>query len=211
MAIIAADSGSNFKLVPPGNHIARCYRMIDLGTQPVEREGVTKLQHKIRIGWELHGVDDDGNPLVQDDGRPMTVTKQYTLSLGKVATLRADLESWRGRPFTDEELRGFDIGKLLNVYCMLQVIHNASNGKTYANIASISKVPAALKNTLPAPVLPAELFDINEPDMALFDTFHDKLKETIRGSTEWRERNGAAMQPATAGGGYSDMDDDIQF
>ena len=77
MSFIVEDTGpaSDFKQVPAGLHLARCYRIIDIGTQRSEYDGVEKKQRKISLFWELHGEDDDGNKLVTDDGRPMAIFK----------------------------------------------------------------------------------------------------------------------------------------
>lgn len=194
MAIIASDTGGSFKPVPQGVHMARCYRVVDIGTQQVEWEGEKKLQRKCVIGWELFGEDEDGGPLEDDGGMPLTISKRYTVSLGRNAKLRADLEAWRGRAFTDQELKGFDIANLLGAYCMVNVTHNSRDGKTYSNIASISPVPAALKNAKPAGVHKNELFDLTSPDMDVFGRFHEKLQEIIKASLEWQSANGVRKQ-----------------
>ena len=62
----------------PRAYIGRCYKQIDLGTQLSSGQFGEKLQHKIRIGWELFGDDEDGNPLTIDmDGKemPLTISK----------------------------------------------------------------------------------------------------------------------------------------
>lgn len=186
MGLTVSDSGGgDFKRTPAGVHIGRCYRIVDLGTQEETYEGETKLMPKLAIYWELHGEDEEGKPLVNDNGEPMTIWKEYTASLGKKAKLRSDLESWRGRAFTDEEAKGFEVPKLLNAYCMVNVTHKTSQqGKTYATVTSLTPLPAALRNAKPAAVLPSAVFDLNHPDERLFETFHDKLKEKINNSME---------------------------
>ena len=122
MGFVASDSGgSNYKRVPAGAHVGRCYSLIDLGTQLSSGQYGEKLQHKIQIKWELFGEDEQGAPLVSDDGSPMTISKSYTLSLSDKASLRKDLASWRGRDFTEEEAKAFDVTKLLGAYCMVNV------------------------------------------------------------------------------------------
>ena len=92
MAFIAADNGGgNFKTVPAGVFIGRCYELIDLGTQ-VNETGLYagKSNHRIKIGFELFGEEDDGTPLTIDvDGKtmPLTITKDYTVSLHEKANL----------------------------------------------------------------------------------------------------------------------------
>lgn len=200
MAFIASDSGgSNFKRVPSGAFIGRCYSLIDLGTQHTDGQYGPKDQHKIQIGWELFGEDDDGNPLtVEFDGRtmPMTIKKSYTVSLHEKSGLRRDLASWRGRDFTDEEAKAFDISKLLGAYCMVNVTTSENNGKTYSNVAGLTKLPTALKDSKPSPVHGNILFDLDNPDMALFEGFHEKLQEAIKKAPEWKGKGRAETAPA---------------
>ena len=200
MAFIASDSGgSNFKRVPSGAFIGRCYSLIDLGTQHTDGQYGPKDQHKIQIGWELFGEDDDGNPLtVEFDGRtmPMTIKKSYTVSLHEKSGLRRDLASWRGRDFTDEEAKAFDISKLLGAYCMVNVTTSENNGKTYSNVAGLTKLPTALKDSKPSPVHGNILFDLDNPDMALFEGFHEKLQEAIKKAPEWKGKRRAETAPS---------------
>ena len=78
--MIVEDTGGNFERCPSGVQLARCYRIVDLGTQKTEWQGQTKYLHKIMVGWEIHGSRDDGTPLKMNDGRPFAIFKNYTLS-----------------------------------------------------------------------------------------------------------------------------------
>ncbi len=210
MALIATNNGTDFKPVPQGAHVGRCYRVIDLGTQTTEFQGKKRQARKVMIAWELFGEDDDGQPLQTDEGKPLSISKRYTLSLSEKASLRADLEAWRGRSFTDDELAGFDLKQLLGIYAMVNIKHDSNNGKTYANVAGLSPLPKPMRENKPIPVNPNQFFDVTEPDQKVFDTFSDKLKETIQGCAEWNKQSAnaaAKKEPATVG----DMDDDIPW
>lgn len=190
MGFIASDpgNGGNFKRVPAGVYIGRCYSIIDLGTQTSNGQYGEKHQHKIRVAWELFGEDENGQPLTIDvDGKemPMTISKSYTVSLHEKAGLRKDLSAWRGRDFTDEEAKAFDVSKLIGAYCMVNVTTSENNGKTYSNVGGLTPLPSALKNAKPAPVHGHVLFNLDEPNMAVFATFHEKLQEVIKSSPEW--------------------------
>lgn len=111
--------------VPAGTHLALCYRVVDLGTQPDSGYGA---KEKIVLFFELPHE----RIVVDGRERPMGISKFYTKSLGKKASLRKDLESWRGRPFTAEELTGFDMKKILGVGCQLQVIDDEGKSKISA-------------------------------------------------------------------------------
>lgn len=223
MGFLASDTGgnSNFKRVPPGAYIGRCYSLIDLGTQLTSGQYGEKLQHKIRIGWELFGEDENGEPLtVEFEGKvmPMTVNKSYTVSLHEKAGLRKDLAAWRGKDFTEEEARGFDVQKLLGAYCMVNVTTSESNGKTYSNVAGLTPLPGALKNAKPAPVHEHVVFDLDKPDMTVFGGFHEKLQDAIKRSPEWARMNRSALQygqqyaaPAAVSAGFEPEVEDIPF
>ena len=217
MALIAASTGGgDFKPVPAGMHMARCFRVIDLGTQRGEWKGKEKWNRKVLLQWELYGEADDGTPLKLDDGRPMSVSKRYTLSLGDNAQLRADLKSWRGRDFTLDELAGFDISALLGIGCMLNVAHDTKDSKTYTNVASVTPIPKVMRETFPKAINPQIIFDVSEPNMEALATFSERLQETIRGCREWhkvpasKHASDSAMEPANTHV-FNDMDDDIPF
>lgn len=136
MSIIARDSGNkDFEPAPEGMYPAVCCDVVDRGIVTT----AWGTSHKVQIRWQL-----DGNEAgIRDDGKPWLVVRQFTLSLHEKATLRKFLESWRGRRFTDQELKdGFDLERLLNVPCILQVIHDMSaDGKTYANVQNVMPLP----------------------------------------------------------------------
>lgn len=205
-SLIASDSGnSDFKRVPVGVFAARCWSLVDLGTQRVEYQGDVKYQRKVQIGWELFGEDENGESLITEDGRPMTISKRYTLSLSQKSRLRPDLEAWRGRPFTDEEAKGFDLHNLIGAPCMLNITHTERNGKTYSNVASITPLPKALRETLPEIGNDPRLYVVTDGENDVFETFHDRLKETIRQSEEFQGMK--ARDPASASSGFDDSDD----
>ena len=203
MAFIATDSGGgNFKRVPHGAYIGRCYSLVDLGTQLTTGQYGEKMQHKIRIGWELFGEDENGQPLTIDvEGKemPLTITKGYTVSLHEKSGLRRDLAAWRGKDFTAEEAMGFDVSKLIGAYCMVNVTITETGGKTYSNVAGLTPLPGALKNAKPSPVHENIMFDLDKPDMKVFSGFHEKLQDAIKKSPEWQKHSKANSN------GFEDM------
>ena len=211
MSFIAKDSGGGtFKKVPPGAYIGRCYSLIDLGTQFSDGIHGPKNNHKIKIGWELFGEDEDGMPLtVAVDGKdmPMTISKSYVVSLHEKSNLRKDLSAWRGKAFSDDEAKGFDVAKLLGAYCMVNATLSETNGKTYTNVAGLTPLPGALKNAKPAGVHALVTFNLDKPDMQLFATFHEKLQDAIKTSPEWAKHQGRAPASNAMPGGFDDVPD----
>lgn len=204
MIIAKSDSTSNFTPVPPGMHLARCYRIVDCGTQKSVWKGEEKHLRKIMMQFEIHGEDDDGKPLVTAKNEPMSISKNYTLSLHENARLSLDLESWRGVAFTADERRGFSLEKLLGVWAMISITKSIGNdGNEYTNISNINPVPASVKKAgLPEGHNAPKIFSLDSPDMALFETFSDKLKAKISSSPEWKS-TGKSFDASTA---FDDLD-----
>jgi hypothetical protein len=152
----------------------------------------------VLLGWELECEPE------REDGTPHVVWRRYTVSLHKKAEMRKTLEAWRGKNFTQEELDGFDLKNIAGKGCIITITHTEKDGQTYANIASVSALP----KKMPAPTLskPPTLFDVDEPDQAVFAAFSEKLQDLIRSSAEWQRRAEAGgEQPPPVG------DDDIPF
>lgn len=131
MPIIATEGSSKtFTPAPAGLHQAVCVDVVDLGLVKTTYDGETKTKLMVRVIWQI----DDVNP---EDGKRFTASKRYNNTLHEKGTLRKDLESWRARPFSADELKGFDLERLLGVNCQINVQHRTANGKTYANVVSI--------------------------------------------------------------------------
>ena len=140
MPTVVSDSGGrDFDPAPEGLFSAVCCDVVEKGKQPSKfQEG--KLVEKVQVRWQLG--EEAG---FRDDGKPWLVVKTYTASLNERATLRQDLERWRGKRFSEEELKGFDLDKLLGAPCLIQLMHNESEtGRTYANVESITPLPKAM-------------------------------------------------------------------
>jgi hypothetical protein len=182
--MIISDNSKEFKIAPAGLHMARLFSCIDLGHQATEWAGETKIMHKVVLTWELHGNDDQDQPLKTDDGKPLIVSKRYTVSLGDQARLRQDLEAWSNKKMTAEDRKKFDLRNLLDKFCMVNITHS-EDGK-YANISGISPVPSALRNAQPNGINPTLHFWLAEFDQAKYDSLPKYYKEKITESSEWR-------------------------
>ena len=215
MSFIVEDTGGNFERCPPGMHLARCYRIVDLGTQKSEYMGEVKYLHKIMLGWEIHGADENGKALKMMDGRPFAIFKNYTLAWSEKANLRIDLQAWRGKAFTQEEMRKFYLQNILGAWCMLNIIERqGQNGNTYSNVSSVTPVPSVIKQSgLPQAINKNEMFNLQKPDMAIFETFSENLKTKITSSPEWEKLQGkiSTPEPTAPPSTQLDPDEDIPF
>lgn len=179
--------GAQRELTPSGNHIARCYEMIHVGTNKELLPTGEKIMNKVRITWEL-----PGELRVFDEAKgeqPMVISKEYTLSMHEKSNLRKDLESWRGKGFTEDEAKAFDITKLLGVACLVNVIHviAKSNGNTYANISSITTLIKGME--CPAQINPTFEFNYTDKfDPQIVESFPEFIKNKIKTSSEYKDR-----------------------
>lgn len=147
MSMIASDNGGvSIPKLDGGVYTAISSAIIDLGIQTSEKFGNT--QRKFMMIWNILGEEIEFN----GEKLPRTMSKEYSFSLNEKSTLRKDLQAWRGRTFTEEELRKFDVLNVINKPCQLQILLEEKNGKQYNNIASIMALPKgttinALDNT----------------------------------------------------------------
>lgn len=199
---LKVQEGGDFKGVDAGTYPARCIKVIDLGTQHGEYLGIAQVKKQVLITFELPTELMDSGEWA---GSPYSISKFYTASLSEKATLRHDLEAWRGRPFTEEELKGFDLKNVLGKPCMVSVI------KTETGKSKIASVMAVMKGmTVPDAFNPLVYFDIDAWDNELYSALTDGIKKIIMQSDEAKERHSEGKEdiPAEekAGG-----DDDLPF
>src|SRR3989304_9107557 len=185
MALTAKDKGGgDYEPIPEDLHMAICYGIWDLGTQ--YNEVWHQESHKVAVVWELPEIRGEFERNGVKVNLPRAISKQYRLSLHKKAGLRKDLESWRGKKFTEEELsKGFDIKKLLGVPCQIQVLHNRVEDKTYANISAIIKAPTGTKLT---PENPITFFSFEE-NMDIPPSTPEWIEKLIKGAKEYGRGN----------------------
>jgi hypothetical protein len=177
MAINAKNNGNTPReLIPAGNYLARCYKMIHIGTVEELILGEKKIMNKVRIGWEL---PTELKVFSQEKGeQPLVIENEYTLSLHEKSSLRKLLASWRGKDFTEKEAESFDITKLLGVQCMLNIIHKPGKKdptKIYEQIAGVTAVPKGI--VVPAQI--NETFELSYDDKWSDEKFK-ALPEFIR-------------------------------
>ena len=200
--------------IPAGTYLARCYSMIHLGTHDDEYQGRAKKTNKVRITWELPTEMKIFNP--EKGEQPLSVSKEFTLSMSEKSNLRAFLTSWRGKPFTAEEATAFDITKLLGVPCQISIIHEPSKkdpSRMYERISSISSV---MKGVIcPGQMNPTFMFSLEEFNPDAFSALPDWLKDIVRESDEYKALSAPAEQPQVAQSDSTislvDSSDDLPF
>jgi hypothetical protein len=208
MPIVKAESKSGQDPVPAGVHHAVCYAVIDIGTQDPNNP-TFRPSRKTIIIWEL-----PHETITTPDGpKPRVISCEYTCSIGKKATLRSVLESWRGRPFTAEELNGFDLKKIIGHNCQLNIVHKpgkADPSRIYARIQSVVPLVKGM-----SPLKPAnEVIYYDIPDAGPINippTIPEWIAAKIIASDEYKERNAGVHTEATQVAPEGGDDKDVPF
>lgn len=189
--------------VSAGTHIAVCYRIAMVGTQPDSGFGE---REKLIIFWEIPGetVEYEGK------SRPMGISKIYSLGtsggMNKKSALRKDLAAWRGRDFTKDELEGFELKAILGKACQVIVEHNEEGRAKVTGVAGMPK-------GVPAPVCtnPQMEYSIEDGKDAKYKALPEWVQEMCDRCLEWNEdKQGTVTEHHQEGPPVSD-DDSVPF
>lgn len=199
--IVKTSSGP--KVAPPdeGSYAAVCTQLVDIGLQHISYEGSEKDVNQVVIVWELAGETID---LGEKGQVPRTVSKTYTMSLHERSGLRKDLKSWRGREFTDDELKAFDLSNVLGAPCMIQIVHKVTPNGTYANIASIMSLPKGMPK--PQPSMELIAFDADTASEADLEKLPGWIADKVKASATWVGKSAGQLAEA-----LEDDDEELPF
>jgi hypothetical protein len=116
---------------------------------------------------------------VMPDGKPFIHMQSYTGSISENARLRPLLESWRGKPFTALEGKGFKLYKLLGAPCCLVIKHSFDrvSNQLWAHIIAISKLPSGVE--CPPPVNSPIYFDLDHYSEAAYLSVPEGIRKKI--------------------------------
>ena len=165
---IIVKAGADFIPAPEGSHVGVLVDVVDLGFVSTTYNGKTESKEMVRLVWQIA----ETRP---DNGKRFTVSRQYNRSVHKKATLRRDLESLRGRAFTDAELKEFDLETLIGSSSLLNVVHVTRDGVTYANVSSVMQLPKGMTQLQPRDYVRAK--DRKEQNGAFHDSGPEKSEE----------------------------------
>lgn len=145
---------------PCDRHSAICVDVVPTGEEESEftdkKTGVTtkKMQPKVWLVFQVFPSDGSRD----SEGRPFHIDNKFTASLAPQAILRLKLERWRGqmvngkledRPFTNEELKGFNLAKLKGIPCWLTILPD--NSGRFVNVSDIEPYVDDNGKPLPPP------------------------------------------------------------
>lgn len=165
--------------VEPGVYMAVCVGVIDLGTQYSEK--FKNYSNKVKFVWALP------SEIIEIDGKveERQLYKEFTFSVSKKGGLRAFLESWNSKSYSDDEFAELDVFDQVGKPCQLQVVLNDTG--EYSNVANLMPLPKGM----PAPVTKTAFitWDMEAWDDAVFETLPEWTKEQIKKSTQYQKNH----------------------
>jgi len=121
-SLVIKPKSKEKELAPTGLQPAVCCDIIDRGKQMTQ----FGEQHQLAIYYETQATDSDGEHFI--------LSRIVTKSLHPKSTLRNILESWRGQPYSEDQIStGVDLSKLVGQPCM---IHTVKQGD-FINIENV--------------------------------------------------------------------------
>lgn len=201
---IARQGESTYTPVPPGNHPARCYGCVSLGTQP-------SLNPKFKPNFKVVLLFEFPNESIEIAGvkKPMstnTFLNAYLGSPSKPSNTAKFLTAWRGRQFTEDELKGFDLAKVVGAPCLLNIIHETKDGKTRETISTISPLPKGMG--LAEQVNKSVIYEIEQGRDAVFQALPEWMQKMIGNCIEWNMPSAAEAPQADA---HDEGDSSVPF
>ena len=113
----------------PGTYQGRVVGIAELGLQETTYKGEHKKQKQLAILFNVYG---------NSDAEPVVLGKTYTMSMRENANLRKTITAIRGKDFTNEELKDWDLRRLLDAPCLVTVGRYEKNGLKNATINQVS-------------------------------------------------------------------------
>ncbi len=173
---------TQFEVVPAGNHVARLYEIIHIGTIPTTFKGEEKMTDKIRLTFELCN---ERKEFKEGEGeKPFSISREFTYSFGAKGHLRPFIEGLTGEKILDDEHP--DLEALLGKACLLNVVHADSDGRTYANIQNASPLPKGME--APDIFNETRALDINSIPFEELDALPEFIQKKMKSSEEYGMR-----------------------
>lgn len=206
--IVSATGGGNYperKPLEAGAYAAVCDMVVDLGVQP-SPSGQFAPKRTVMLRFQIPEVRVEITKDGETKSLAAVISRTVGLSLNEKSTLYGLLTSWRGRAFTPDELKKFDLGKVAGKPAFVNVTHAVKGDRTYANLTSIMPLPKSMT----APVLEGEalVYSTDTPDAAVFDKLPAWVQDKISQRIVDAPKPAPKAAPAAAAAAVEEFKDD---
>lgn len=178
--------------IEPGTYPARLVQIIDYGLQPQRPyQGKDKPPaQEIGLTYELLDEfmkDEDGEDILD---KPRWISE--TLPFHGLFADKAK-STQRYHVFDPNEDWGGDFSKAIEMPCNVTVVNNAVGDKVYDNIGALTAMRPKDADKAPALKNPAVVFDLDNPNMEVFNKFPKWIQEKLCGNLNYK---GSALEAA---------------
>jgi hypothetical protein len=168
--------------IEDGYHVARCVQVIDIGThwQNKFESSEQELKHQVSINFEVPEFT------YEYEGKTTCkmIPQRYSATLSKKGTLRKHLNSWRGKTYTDEDLKNFTLKSIVGLPAYVMIEKTASG---FPKIVNITPLPKGIE--CPPQVREGLWFDIDN----IADVTEEFLSKLTKGNREMIETSQEAQ------------------
>jgi len=182
-------------ILEPGVYPARLVQLIDLGLQaqrPYQGKDKPPAQ-EVMLTYELVDafmVDEDGNEI---DDKPRWISETlpfYGLFADKAKSTQ------RYNALDPSGAFDGDFSRTVDTPINVTLVNNFVGEKTYTNVANIAAMRPKDAEKCEALKNPAKVFDLDAPDMEVFNSLPDWIQTKIKGNLQF---NGSALEKAISG------------
>lgn len=179
-------------VIEVGTYPARIVQIVDLGVQEQKPfQGKAKPPvNEIMITYELVDcfmVDKDGKEL---EDKPRWISETMALHNLKADKAKSTQRYTAADP---NNLYDGDFSKLVDTPVNISLVHNKQGDKLYVNVSSIAAMRTRDVEKCPALKNPAVFFDLDAPDLEVFNSFPDWIQEKVKKNLNY---NGSKLQAA---------------
>lgn len=168
----------------PGTYPVRLVQIIDFGLQPQRAyKGEDKAPAQ-EVGLTYEFVDCF---LVDEEGNELEDKPRWVSEIIPLRNLKADLatSTKRIKALDPDNVHDGDLTQMVGCPANATITVNESKGKVYTNIAGLT--PMRPKDAAKCPELknPTKVFDLSDPDLEVFNSFPDWIKDKIKGNLNY--------------------------
>ena len=190
------EGGVAQPVIEPGVYPARIVQIVDMGLQAQRPfQGKEKAPaNEVMFTYELVDsfmVDADGKEL---EDKPRWVSE--TMPIYNIEKADKAKCTQRYKAVDPNNAFGGDFAQLVDIPVNVSIVQNVQGEKIYINVANIAAMRPKDAAKCPPLKNPVKVFDLDAPDVEVFNSFPDWVKEKIQKNLNY---NGSALEAALAG------------
>lgn len=184
------SNGPKQALVEPDVYRGRLVQAITLGLQAQKDfQGKAKPPvAEIMLTWELCDEfmkDEDGNDL---EDKPRWIHETMPFYPPKADKAKS---AQRMKALDPTDQFDGDISKMVDIPVNVTIVHNVKGDKTYVNVGNVAAMAAKKAATCPELKNPIKLFDIDEPDAAIYKSLPEWIQKKMQENLNYK---GSALE-----------------